>query len=561
MRNRRVGGVLTVLWLATSIAIFAQSGLLYLNEEPLSLMHPMIQQGSSLLVPLEEFSSCIGLAISHAEGLTILRGAGFRYPFDPATFLSQDGVAYVSLDSMLECVHGEIHQVGGDVYLRTERPEVMNVDVSASQVTVQLSCFTAHELSVSQQALSETLTITWPHSKLGMGAQLIRIGESDIQSVRMVASVQGVELSITIEAGTVLATEQWENDEFYSLTFFVTETAAVESIIDIAEGMAVHEWQDAATEQVVNYVYVDAWRDRFRLLPTVPTSGYQSTASLQTILRETAAVATISLDCPWEPDAATTDCLIMDGIPYLVPDTPSEVLALDLFGRWTTFSSLCSVNVKHLGQFIDVDGVNRSLVYGEVVVFSAGYAGEIARGIPGTFAVVKIRDNRVVSVYQGPFVPEDETAILLVASGEAKARLQGIQLGDSIEVVCQFVHANGTYPYAVSAGPEVMGDGVLFPDGNPFEEMPQMTSGSVLACDWHGGLYLLTFEGGRTASGLEQARSLAEILYDLPTVIKDAVLLSTCGRGSIAYTRGDGSFQLGPQDSIGLALSLIPLAP
>ena len=560
MRTRGVGGILAVLWFFISVAVFAQGGLLYLNEEPLSLMHPMIHQGSSFLVPLEEFSSCLGLAVSQAEGLTILRGSGFKQAFDPATFPLQNGVAYVSLDWMLECVQGEIHQVGGDVYLQTERPQVVNVDASASRVTVRLTRFTAHDLSVSQQALSETLRITWPHSELGIGAQLIRIGESEIQAVSMVDSAQGVKLSITIEPGTILSTEQRETDEFYSLSFFVTETPTVESIIDVTERMAVHEWQNTATEQVVNYVYVDAWRDRFRLVPTVPTAGYQSTASLQTILLETASVAAISLDCPWETDTATTECLIMNGIPYLVPDTPSEVLALDLFGRWTAFSSLCSVSVKHGGKFIDVDGVNRPLAYGEVMVYAAGYAGEIARGIPGSFAAVKIRDNRVVSVYQGPFVPEDATAILLVASGEAKARLLTIQLGDPIEMVCQFVHADGTYPYAVSAGPEVMGDGILFPSGNPFDEAAPITSGAVMACDWHGGLYLLTLEGG-TASASEQGRSLPDILYTLPTVIKDAVLLSACSRGAIAYARSNGAFQLGPQDPIGLALSLIPLAP
>ena len=558
MSSRGVGGVLAVLWVATSIAVFAQSGLLYLNEEPLSLIHPMIQQGASLLVPLEEFCPIIGLEMSHAEGLIILRGSGFRQAFDPATFPSHNRIAYVSLDWMLEGVHGEMHQVGGDVYLRTERPQIVDVEASAKQVTVRLTSFTYHELLSSQQGLSEVLRITWPHSELGMGAQLIRIGESDIQAVRMVSSAKGVEMSITIEPGTILATEQLETDEFYSITLSVVDTASVESIIHVGEGMAVHEWENADNEQVVNYVYVEAWRDRFRLLPTVPNEGYQSTATLQTMLREASAVATISLDCPREP--TITECLIMDGIPYLVPDTPSEVLAIDLFGRWSMFSSLCSVNAKHEGQLIDVDGVNRPLVYGEVVVYSAGYAGEIARGIPGSFSVIKIRDDRAVSVYQGPFVPEDASAILLVASGEARARLMAIQLGDPIDVVCQFLHAVGTYPHAVTAGPQVMRDGILSASANPFEEMSQITSGTVLACDWHGGLYLLIFEGG-APNDAEEAWSLTDILYSLPTLIKDAVLLSSCSRGSLAYVRGDGTFQLGPQDPIRLALSLIPLTP
>jgi hypothetical protein len=105
-----------------------------------------------------------------------------------------------------------------------------------------------------------------------------------------------------------------------------------------------------------------------------------------------------------------------------------------------------------------------------------------------------------------------------------------------------------------------MGDGILFASANPFQEISPITGGTILACDWQGGLYLLVFEGG-APSDAEEARSLTDILYSLPTVIKDAVLLSSCGRGSIAYIRGEGTFQLGPQDPIRLALSLIPLAP
>lgn len=559
MRNRGVGGVLAVLWLATSIIGFSQSGLLYLNEEPLSLASPMIQQGTSLLVPLEEFSSFIGLEVSSSEGQIILRGAGFRQAFDEGLFKDQDGITYVLLDWILEWVDGEIHWVGGDLYIQTRRPEIVDVEASADQVTVRLTGFSSHAMTISQQGLSEVLRLTWPHGLLGMDARLIRVGESDIQDVRIVGTSRGVELSITLEPGTILATTQLETDDFYAMTICVAETASRESIIEVGEGIAVHEWADAAEQRAIDYVYVEAWRDRFRLAPTVAPNGFQSTASLKLILQESSSIAAISLDCPWEP--ALAECLIMEGIPYFVPDTPSEVLAIDLFGRWTTFSSLCSVDIKHAGRLIAVDGVNRPLAYGEVVVYASGYLGTIVRGIPGSFIAIKIRENRVVSVYQGPFVPEDSSAILMVASGEAKARISLIELGDPIELVCQFLHADGTYPYAVSAGPQVMADGAISLDEDQVDEVSALAGGTVLACDWQGGLYLLAFEGHEPDNSEGASWSLMDILYSLPTVVKDAVLLSSCGRNAIAYAGSHGSFQLGSQDPIRLALSLIPLSP
>jgi len=559
MRNRGVGGVLVILWIATSMAVFAQSGLLYLNEEPLSLVHPIIQQGSSILVPLEEIGPYIGLEISNSEGRIVLRGAGFRQAFDEFLFYVQDGTAYASFDWILESVGGELHRVGGDIYIQTPRPEVVDVEASADQVTVRLTGFAPHELTVSQQGLSQILHLHWPHSQLSVDPQLIRVGESDIQDVRIVGSNGGVELSISLETGTIFGTEQLETDDFYALTIRVAETAFHESIIELGDGIAVHEWSSASEECSIDYVYVESWRDRFRLAPTVSANGYQDATSLEVILKENAAISSISVDCPW--DSSFTECLVMDGIPYLVPDTPSDVLAIDLFGRWTTFASLCSVGVKHAGQLISIDGVNRPLAYGEVVTYAPGYAGSIARGIPGSFTAIKIRENRVVSVYQGPFVPADSSAILVVASGEAKAKLSLIQLGDPIELVCRFSHTEGTYPHTVSAGPLMIGDGAVALSEDQRAEVSGLLGGTVLACDWQGGLYLLAFASQDVGDPQQNSWSLLDTLYSLPTSLKDAVLLSSCGRNSIVYSGPSGTFQLGSQDPIRLALSLIPLTP
>jgi len=559
MRIRRIGGVLAAFWLAISIAAIAQSGLLYLNEEPLSLVHPVLRQGTSILVPLEEFGARIGLEVSSHDGEIVLRGAGFRQAFEEATFHIQDGTAYALLDWVLELVDGEIHYVRGDVYIQTERSEIAEIEVSSQQVTVRLSGFSSHVEELSRQGLSDILLVRLPHTQLRTEAQLIRVGESDIQDVQIVGSSGGTELSISLEHGTVLAIEQLETDDFYVLTIRVVETALHKSVIELSDGITVHEWTDALAERTVNYVYVESWRDRFRVAPAVSLGGYQSVAGLDAILKENLAVAAISVDCPW--DSLFPECLIMYGVPCLVPDVPSEVLAIDLFGRWTTFSSLCSVDIKHAGKLIPVDGVNRSLAYGEVVAYAPGYGGSIARGIPGSFTAIKIRENRVVSVYQGPFVSEDPSAILLVASGEAKAVLSSIQLGDPIELVCEFLHAEGTYPHAFSAGPPILCDGIAALSEDQLDELSGFAGGTVLASDWQGGLYLLAFAGFDCEDPGLTPWSLLDTLYSLPTVLRDAVLLSSCGRNAIGYTSASGTFILGSNDPIRLALGLIPIAP
>jgi hypothetical protein len=550
MRHRGVGGTLCILSLVGSVIACAQSGLLYVNEEPIVFLHPVIQQETSLLVPLEEMGPLIGLEILESDGSTVLRGAGYRQAVDEQLLHVEDGVAYVSLEWICGLVAGDLHRLGGDVYVRTRRQEMTDVEASAERVTVRFTGFSPHTVSRSRQGQSEVLVFQWAHSVLGVPGQLVRVGESGIRDVQVTADGAGVRMTIKMEPDTILATEQCETGESYRLTLCVSDRASNESLIELDDGRSVYEWHDADGSRFLDYVYVESWRSRFRLAPMASDAGYQALGTLGGMMSSHAAAAAASVDCAAASVSAA--CLIMDGIPYSVPDTPSEVLAIDLFGRWTTFSSLCTVSVKHAGRLLPVDGVNRPLGYGEVVSYVPGYAGNIARAIPGSFLAVKIRENRVVSVYQGPYVAADASALLVVASGDAKTKLSSIELGDPIELAYQFPNASGTYRHAFSAGPRMMTDGVV----NDGEPAPGLRGGIVLAGDWQGGLYLVRF-----GTDGEPYWRWRDILASLPTALKDAALLSACNDNAIGYSSAHGTFQLGSQEPIRLTLGLIPLAP
>ena len=106
-----------------------------------------------------------------------------------------------------------------------------------------------------------------------------------------------------------------------------------------------------------------------------------------------------------------------------------------------------------------------------------------------------------------------------------------------------------------------MGDGAVTLSNDQVDEISGLPGGTVLACDWQGGLYLLAFEGQEPDTPEQPLWSLIDMLHSLPTALKDVVLLSSCGRNAIAYSSTSGTFQLGSQDPIRLALSLIPLTP
>jgi hypothetical protein len=72
---------------------------------------------------------------------------------------------------------------------------------------------------------------------------------------------------------------------------------------------------------------------------------------------------------------------------------------------------------------------------------------------------------------------------------------------------------------------------------------------------------MLSFSGPDLDGPEAGVRTLLDILQSLPTMLKDAVLLSSCERSAIAFSTDSGPFLLGSQDPIRLALSLIPLTP
>ena len=550
MGARGVGGLLVILWMACSVAVVAQTGLLYLNEEPISLAEPVRVDGSTTQVPLVSFATALGLDVSLRDGEIVLRGAGFRFALDERAFTMFDGVAYVALDWLLELVDGACHRVGGNLYVETPQVSITGIEATSESVTLRLSQFTGYTLTRDEQGLSDTLALTWPNCTLATDTQQIRLGESHIQQVRMVGTRDGVSVSIQVESGTQLAVEASETGASFVVRLSVADAGSTASVIQITDAISVHEFQMERGDLAVDYVYIKSWRDEFRLMPIVSAGGYRSADSVASMLIENGAAVALSLNA--EENGAA--CLVMDGIPYAVPDAPAHVLAFDLFGRWKTLSSTCEVTLRHAGRETHVDGVNRPIAYGEVVAYAPGYDGGIARGIPGTFIALKIRENRVVSVYQGPFVPADTSAIVVVASGDAKAKLSLIELGDPIQLACCFSQAEGTFRHAVSCGPQLMADGRV---ANVSEATLAVAGGAVLACDWQGGLYLLVFTRGSS----DATWNVLDGLASLPTVVKDAVLLSSSAPSALAYASDTGAFTLSDRRAVHLALGLIPIAP
>jgi hypothetical protein len=560
MRAGGVGGALIVCLCLLATGAYAQEGLLYLNEKPLSLSPPHVVEGELWLVPVEPLAIKLGLEVASESRMLTVRGPGVQHTISVDQLRTVHDTLYAPIEWILEFVDGEAYRIGESLYITTSPSLLVDLEITPEHVTVRLTRFSAHTETRSVQGDAEILHLCWPHAELRGVAQHIRVGEVGLQESILVGTQQGVELTLWVERGSVWGTESVERDDGYGWTLRLAEHSFEKSTVH-AEGVTAHDWQWSDGACQVRAVHIEAWRQSHRLQPLLSSSADPRGESLGTLLGDHGAIAGISLDAMDEGTCSTAGCLIIHGVPHHVSRSPETLLAIDLFGRWSILSSPSEAFVRHANQQIPLDGVNRPMTYGEIVAYAPGYVGTIAEGSTGTFVVVKVREDRVVSVYRGPFVSRDVSAMMIVASGDAANRIEPVQLGDPIALTGRLSVSRETYRHVISVGPWLIKDGELAGQDGADAASMAASHASLVAFDWQGGLYFLTFDRFPEMTPVALC-TVWELLQTLPTAVKDAVLLSTCGPGMLSYTTTLGSVHLGDLDATtSLCLALTPLTP
>jgi len=556
MTRRGGGGLLTVFCVFLALAHTGSSAELFINGQQMNLSESPVFEGDSVLVPFVECALHLGLAVDSPanENVFVLRGDDLQVAFDTALFASVDGVAFASLDWLVAWAEGRIHRIADAVHVETDRSLLTSLEAASGMLTARFDRFAPHEVDWIS---SSRVILRAFHSELDVDPRRIVLGEADIRSVQISSNASTVELLVTVEPGTQLSIVDSESDDVYSLTLHVSEAWSTRTSLEVDEGVRVVEYDDERVS--ASYVYVETWRERFRLAPAISQAAYGAWNTIESLLRNSGGRAAMGFSC--KNLLEDPELLLIDGIPYAAPEYPSRFLAMDLFGRWSVREAVCTVNLKHAGLRIPVDAVNRPLGYGEVVLYAPGYQGHIARGVPGSFLAIKLRENRVVSVYEGPFVPSDPTAVMIVASGDAKARLSLIHLSDALAIECLFgADETQSCVHALACGPELLRDGIWVAEDTARPQLANATGGALLVSDWQGGMYLMDWQQHVDADE-DASDALYDFLLSLPTAIKDAVLLEVCPSGSIAYTGSAGVFRLGAPDPVCLSLCLVPLSP
>ena len=552
MRSGRIATLAASALLLIAAGVRGERTSLVLDGEPIRLEAPVVLDGASLLVPLDEFGRLIGIEAGEGpQGTTSLRCRTGRRNAEPETLPIVDGIAYASLEWLAALAGATVRDLAGATYVDSNPVPMRELDVSEQRVVLRFDAFVPVEVLAIE---ADSIRLRVHHCTLPFAHRSFVLAGGPMERLEAQATgIGALDLTVTLREVGALRMRRFEADGFYSVTVEIGAEARIEAVSEIHEGVRLHELDlsFALGPAILAYIRVEDWRMGYRVRPSAASWGLGDLTSLARMAADRGAAAGIAV-------GAEPALLVIDGVPRNVPPGEVDVLTIDPFGRLAAGRTSGAAALCAEGLEIPIDGVNRPMCYGEAVAYPPGYDGEIAEGVPGALSVLKLRGDRVVTVYRGTFVDRDPTATLVVASGEACARFAGVPLGAKARLVCLaagIADGDETLTHAVTI------DGVLIHDGvdvSPADGVRGAQAWSLLAVDWHGGLILLSIVRDDRSAGatLGEVRSF---LRTLETPIRDAYVLDASGSSALVVF-DDGYDEVGGGDRTAVGLLLEPIS-
>jgi hypothetical protein len=471
----------------------------------------------------------VALVVSGGEVSLMVNGEVFL-PTDH--FPLYGGIYYIPLNELVDIIGAELHTIGDEIYIETDLQNLISLETSADRVIARFDGFVPYE---TVEVRSGTIHLRFYHCALATVPRQIALTGGAITSATLGTSTsQSIDLIIEISGSSVPQTKRFETPGFYSVSLTFDHQSLVETEIEVLPHVTYHEIETDLGEGVVkiNYLYVEDWREHYRLLPTTATG-------------------------------IPIGLLIINGQALSSNYARRAAVGIDLFGRLTFFNPAVSFYLRVGEEKIPLDDVNRSIQAGELVAYTAGYPGSITRGSSQTFRTVKVRDEKVTAIQDGPYVVEDRSVDLLVACGAARDRLATLRIGDEVSIEYTLDEGDLLITDVVSAGPLLVASGqdVLDPEAESFQSGSYLVSGlaarSVFATDWHGGLILLTVtkNSGSVGANFED---LLSILHRLPMKVKDAIAFDGGHSSSLVFKDGATYREIGSGGKVAVGLLLVP---
>jgi len=563
----RSGCLAGIALLCVFVAVLAASDrvLVWVNNDQVILLHRAFQDAGRVMVPLLEFGRFVGLEASYVDqdASILTRSSKGKKLFPAEHFFIHNRIAYVSLTELAELTGARMHTIGKEVYVESEPASLTCFDPTSHEVTARFDGFVPCR---TIEAGGGRIRLRFYHCSLATASQWLAFSEGPISSVELrEGKNQTVELTVGFSSACLPQFKRFSSAGFYSLSLVFDHELQAKEKEEILPWITYNQIQSDLGHGTVrtNYLYIDSWRDHYRLSPAIPHTGVGSLAYLRDIAQFHGAPVAINTNFFDTATNIPVGLLIVNGEVQSSNYERRGALGIDIFGHLVFFNPTITMFLRVNGEKITIDDVNRPIKSDEVVVYTPSYTGTISRGSLKSYRILKVRSNRVVAAEDSPYVVRDSSAILVVASGVACSRLAMIGISDEVNVEHVLDQGGPLITDAVSAGPLLMvaGKDVLDPGKEAFSLNSSLVSGlasrSVLATDWYGGLILLAVVKGTESVGADFVDLLA-ILHSLPVRIKNAIAFDGGHSSSLVFKDGASYWEIGTGGKVAAGLLLIP---
>ncbi|MEA3238698.1 MAG: phosphodiester glycosidase family protein [Candidatus Bipolaricaulota bacterium] len=557
--------ILAVFVLAVAVCVRGGEISLYVDGELIVFSHPVVQRESEIFVPLREIGLPLGIetALVEEERSITIRSADNDHFFPIDHFPLHNGVYYISLEELVSVASARMHVLDSEIYIESDTPHLTAIDASANRVSVRFDGFVPYEVLSSDGG---SLHLRFYHCTMAVAPHKITVTGGVVSSVALtVSGPRTADLIISLSQESLPQIKRFTTDGFYSVSLTLDHQPSTEMEETIAPHITYHEiTTDIGAGSVkVKYLYIDEWRDHYKLVPATSENGIGTLSLLQDIARSHAADAAINGNFYDTKTNIPIGLLIVNGQILSSNYERRAALGIDLFGRLSFLNPQVSLYLRTQATKIAIDDVDRPIRSGDLIMFTAGYSGPLTSGFVDSFHVVKIRNDRVTSVQDGPYVIVNPNADLLVACGSARSRINSLRVGDEVNFEYTLDQGDLLITDAVSAGPLLYHDGneVLSPQEESFIIDSYLVSGraarSLLATDWYGGLILLTVIKNSESVGTDFA-GLLDILGRLPVKVKNAIAFDGGHSSSLVFKDGPIYREISSGGKVAVGLLLVP---
>ncbi len=540
MRGGWLGGVAAGLMMV-ALAGTAQ-GAIVVNGRPVSTQPAARVEGDLVLVPVIAFAPFLGVEASEHDGRIVLRWSGGSEELASAELREESGTAFTSLEGLVRRVGGTERRSGDDTIVDTPIATLVEVVRSGEELAMRFDRFAP--TSVGEED-GETV-IRFANCLTVSEGAAAAFGPSDVGRATLTTIGDGsCEVRIEFLEEAALSVRRVEANEAYTVFLTASEQASSTSSVRIADNLLFLEGEIGTGEESVQvaYIWAGEWRGRLDVRPLLPQTGVGTQASINAAM--SAAGAAIALSSRSGTDVGL---VVIDGVPYSLGDGASEALGIDILGSFLALVPDVAASAVSPTARIPLDGVDRPVGADELIGYPPGYTGNIAKGFPEGFRIVRIRDSVVVSILDAPFVVADPSAALLVASGAARSRLAALTLGDRVTFESVASASESFLTEAASI------EGWFAWDGqSTLRDWDSASPWSTVGTDWQGGLFFL-----RLSSDGEISPSLVlAALNLLPVPARDVAILEAGGAAELALDSGNYHMRWGRRVAVSVSLGAV----